>query len=116
MLTGAVLVGLQFGCDQPQTTLSAPGFPHASRQSGRPTEAAPIEAPPSGSNPGGAAQAAMVEIRWIQPRSVVKKAPGAPTLNAELIGSFHPGTSVPDAQLAKPIHDPVLAAGVERTE
>ena len=40
MLTGAALVGSQFGCDRPQTTSTAAGFPHASRWPLQPTEQA----------------------------------------------------------------------------
>jgi len=52
VLTGVVLVGSQFSCSRPETTLSAPGFRHASRRVASPVKpAAARDIPPSGRVP-----------------------------------------------------------------
>jgi uncharacterized lipoprotein YajG len=69
MTTGIALMGLLAGCNRPQSTLSAPGFPHASRRyvpSTQPTTE-------------------LVSISWSDPRPAEKKAASAVQLEAKLI-------------------------------
>ena len=81
LTTGVALVGMQFGCNRPSTTLSAPGFRHASRQF-RPDEATPSRA--ADQAPGASAKQVKFVIRWIEPREVL--ASGKPALAAAVLG------------------------------
>ena len=75
LTSGLALASLLFGCERPSTILSAPGFPHASRQSG-PVEPAAAATTPAWGNTSlpllAATTQAKLDIRWIQPRNLEK--------------------------------------------
>ena len=69
MTTGIALMGMLAGCALPESTLSAPGFPHASRRYVTRTEPT-IE---------------RVSTSWSDPRPVEKQVVSAVQLEAKLI-------------------------------
>ena len=77
MLTGVALVSLQFGCAQPQASVSTAGFPHASRR------VEPVIEPAA--NPGLSTEAASKEekasLYWTSPRPVERPISRANSLN-----------------------------------
>lgn len=89
---GVALVGMQFGCDRP-STLSAPGFRHASRQA-RPDELVPSGA--AAQAPEASAKQVKFEILWIEPRKVL--AAGKPGKAASDLSE--PASKVEDPPLA----------------
>src|ERR1035438_4709153 len=72
LLAGVGLVSLQFGCDRPQATPFATGFPHASRWPVRQPESRAARSSPSGSNTESLQEGVTAEsklyIPWIQPQ------------------------------------------------
>jgi hypothetical protein len=65
MPTGVALVGMLLGCVQPANTLSAPGFPRASRRVVPQAETLFQPSSSSGKN-------ARFEVAWIRPREAEK--------------------------------------------
>ena len=103
MTTAVALVGLQFGCDRPATTLSAPGFPHASRQN-RPDETIVLAATPAGGMSSlataPATTQAKLDIHWIEPRSPEKSSAQALPSGGSL--ALEPGAPDPKPK-ARPV-------------
>jgi hypothetical protein len=78
MLTGVLLVGLQFACDRPQTKPVAAGFPHASRW------------PVQQGSPLGSAVAATTELAtWGTPSRISQRSPAPSLTNERTLKQFH---------------------------
>lgn len=67
MLTGIVLVGMQFSCLGPQTILAAPGFPRASRRIDPQVEAMATSTPLEDQS-----KEVRASMYWTSPKPVTK--------------------------------------------
>jgi hypothetical protein len=100
--TGAALVGSQFGCDQPQSTPSSAGFPHAGRW--------PLQ---QGDTLRGSTAEADSLNWWIQPGASEKQSTQALIQKVDREGILNAGALEPSQNVPQPEEKPVPVNSVE---